>query len=218
MGQKVNPIGLRIGINKTWNSKWFAEKNYAEWLHEDMKVRRFLKKELYSAGISKILIERAPGKLKVTIHTARPGIVIGKGGAGVEELKRKIEKRVNSNVFINIVEVRKPETDAQLIAESIALQLQKRIAYRRAMKKSISQAMKFGVKGIKVNLAGRLAGAEIARSERYHEGRVPLHTLRADIDYGYTQARTTYGVIGVKVWVYKGEIFEEKQSIRKLLY
>lgn len=218
MGQKVNPIGLRIGINRTWDSKWFAEKNYSEWLHEDMKVRRYLKKELYSAGISRIELERAPGKLKVTIHTARPGIVIGKGGVGVDELKRKVEKISGSTVFVNIIEVRKPETDAQLIAESIAQQLQKRIAYRRAMKKAISQASKFGVKGIKVNLAGRLAGAEIARTERYHEGRVPLHTLRADIDYGYTQARTTYGVIGVKVWVYKGEVFEEKQSIRRLLY
>jgi len=218
LGQKVNPIGLRIGINKTWESKWFAEKHYAEWLHEDMKVRKFIKKELFTAGISKIEIERAPGKLKVTIHTARPGIVIGKGGAGVEELKQKVQKLSSSNVFINIMEVRKPETDAQLIAESIAMQLEKRIAFRRAMKKSISQAIKFGVKGIKVNLAGRLGGAEMSRVERYHEGRVPLHTLRADIDFGYTQAHTTYGVIGVKVWVYKGEVFEEKQSIRKLLY
>jgi small subunit ribosomal protein S3 len=218
LGQKVNPIGLRVGINRTWDSKWFSEKNYASWLHEDMVVRRFIKKEHYAAGISRIVLERAPGKLKVTVHTARPGILIGKGGAGVDDLKRKIEKMVPSTVFINIVEVRKPETDAQLIAESIAAQLQKRIAFRRAMKKAMSQALKFGVKGIKVNLAGRLGGAEIARTERYHEGRVPLHTLRADIDYGYTQSRTTYGVIGVKVWVYKGEIFEEKQSIRRLLY
>ncbi|RJO73253.1 MAG: 30S ribosomal protein S3 [Myxococcales bacterium] len=218
MGQKVNPIGLRVGINRTWDSKWFAEKNYREWLHEDLRVREFIKKELYSAGISRVELERAPGKLKVTIHTARPGIVIGKGGAGVEELKKKVEKLSKSNVFINIVEVRKPETDAQLIAESVALQLEKRIAFRRAMKKAISQALKFGVKGIKVNLAGRLGGAEMSRVERYHEGRVPLHTLRADIDFGYTQAHTTYGVIGVKVWVYKGEIFEEKQSIRRMLY
>ncbi len=218
MGQKVNPIGLRVGINRTWDSKWFAQKSYAEWLHEDMKVRGFIKKELYTAGISKVELERAPGKLKVTIHTARPGVVIGKGGAGVDELKAKISKLTASNVFVNIVEVRKPETDAQLIAESIALQLIKRIAFRRAMKKSISQAIKFGVKGIKVNLAGRLGGAEMSRTERYHEGRVPLHTLRADIDYGYTQARTTYGVIGVKVWVFKGEVFEEKQSIRRALY
>ncbi len=218
MGQKVNPIGLRIGINRTWDSKWFAEKNYANWLHEDITVRRFIKKELYTAGISRVMIERAPGKLKVTIHTARPGIVIGKGGAGVEDLKRKLEKMSASAVFVNIVEVRKPETDAQLVAESIALQLEKRIAFRRAMKKAISQAIKFGVKGVKVNLGGRLGGAEMSRVERYHEGRVPLHTLRADIDYGYTQARTTYGVIGVKVWIYKGEIFEEKQSIRKMLY
>lgn len=218
MGQKVNPIGMRVGITRTWDSKWFAEKSYAEWLHEDMVVRRFIKKELYSAGISRILLERAPGKLKITIHTARPGTVIGSGGEGVNRLKKQVEKLSDSNVFINIVEVRKPETDAQLIAESIALQLEKRIAYRRAMKKAISQALKFGVKGIKVNLAGRLAGAEIARREVYREGRVPLHTLRADIDYGYTQSRTTYGVIGVKVWVYKGEVFEEKQSIRRLLY
>jgi len=218
LGQKVNPIGLRVGINRTWESRWFAEKNYAEWLHEDMEVRAFVKKELYAAGIARVILERAPGKLKVTVHTARPGIVIGKGGAGIEELKKKIEKHTTAAVFINIVEVRKPETDAQLIAESIAAQLEKRIAFRRAMKKAMSQAFKFGIKGIKVNLGGRLGGAEIARVERYHEGRVPLHTLRADIDYGYTQAHTTYGVIGVKVWVYKGEIFEEKQSIRRLLY
>lgn len=215
MGQKVNPIGLRVGINRTWDSKWFSEKNYAAWLHEDMTVRKFLKKEIYSAGVSRIMLERAPGKLKVTIHTARPGIVIGKGGAGIEILKKKIEKLSQSSVFINIVEVRKPETDAQLVAESIALQLSKRVAYRRAMKKAMSLALKFGVKGVKVNLSGRLGGAEIARAERYMEGRVPLHTLRADIDYGYTQAQTTYGVIGVKVWIYKGEIFEEKQSIRR---
>jgi small subunit ribosomal protein S3 len=218
LGQKVNPIGLRVGINRTWDSKWFSEKNYASWLHEDMVVRNFIKKEHYSAGISRITLERAPGKLKVTVHTARPGVLIGKGGAGVDDLKRKVEKIVPCAVFINIIEVRKPETDAQLIAESIALQLQKRIAFRRAMKKAMSQALKFGVKGVKVSLAGRLGGAEIARTERYHEGRVPLHTLRADIDYGYTQSHTTYGVIGVKVWVYKGEIFEEKQSIRRLLY
>lgn len=216
MGQKVNPISLRVGINRTWDSKWFSEKNYAAWLHEDMTVRKFLKKEIYSAGVSRIMLERAPGKLKVTIHTARPGIVIGKGGAGIEILKKKIEKLTQSGVFVNIVEVRKPETDAQLVAESIALQLNKRIAYRRAMKKAMSLALKFGVKGVKVNLAGRLGGAEIARSERYMEGRVPLHTLRADIDYGYTQAKTTYGIIGVKVWIYKGEIFEEKQSNLRL--
>jgi len=216
LGQKVNPISLRVGINRTWDSKWFSEKNYAAWLHEDMTVRKFLKKEIYSAGVSRIMLERAPGKLKVTIHTARPGIVIGKGGAGIEILKKKIEKLTQSGVFVNIVEVRKPETDAQLVAESIALQLNKRIAYRRAMKKAMSLALKFGVKGVKVNLAGRLGGAEIARSERYMEGRVPLHTLRADIDYGYTQAKTTYGIIGVKVWIYKGEIFEEKQSNLRL--
>lgn len=218
MGQKVNPIGLRLGINRTWDSRWFTEKNYAEWLHEDMKVRKFVKKELYAAGIAKVVLERAPGKLKVTVHTARPGIVIGKGGAGIEELKKKVERLTASAVFINIIEVRKPEMDAQLVAESIAQQLEKRVAFRRAMKKAIGQALKFGAKGIKVNLGGRLGGAEIARVERYHEGRVPLHTLRADIDFGYTQAHTTYGVIGVKVWVYKGEIFEEKQSIRRLLY
>ena len=218
MGQKVNPISLRLGITRTWESKWFSEKNYAAWLHEDMIVRKFIKKELYSAGISKIFLERAPGKLKVTIYTARPGIVIGKGGAGVEILKGKVQTMSQSAVFINIVEVRKPEADAQLIAESIAQQLSKRIAFRRAMKKSMSLAFKFGVKGMKVQLSGRLGGAEIARSERYMEGRVPLHTLRADIDYGYTQGKTTYGVIGVKVWVYKGEVLEEKQSIRRLLY
>ncbi len=217
MGQKVNPIGLRVGIIRSWESRWFSEKNYRQWLAEDIKLREFVKARFFGAGVSRVEIERAPSKVKVTIHTARPGVVIGKGGAGVEELRTLLSRRVDANVFVNIVEVRKPETNAQLVAESIAQQLLKRIAFRRAMKKAISQAMKFGVKGVKVNLAGRLGGAEMSRTERYHEGRVPLHTLRADIDYGYTIARTTYGAIGVKVWVYKGEVLEEKKSIRKAL-
>ncbi len=218
MGQKVNPISLRLGINRTWDSRWFAEKNYAQWLHEDLRLREFIKKELESSGVSRIELERAPGRVKATIHSARPGIVIGKGGTGVELLKAKLQKLTESNVFINIIEVRKPEADAQLISEAIAQQLKKRVAFRRAMKKAISQAQRFGVKGIKVMVSGRLGGAEMSRQERYMEGRVPLHTLRADIDYGFSVSRTTYGVIGVKVWVYKGEVFEEKQAIRKLLY
>ncbi len=218
MGQKVNPISLRLGINRTWDSRWFAEKNYSKWLHEDLRLREFIKKELASSGVSRIELERAPGRVKATIHSARPGIVIGKGGTGVELLKAKLQKLTDSNVFINIIEVRKPEADAQLISESIAQQLKKRVAFRRAMKKAISQAQRFGVKGIKVMVSGRLGGAEMSRMERYMEGRVPLHTLRADIDYGFSVSRTTYGVIGVKVWVYKGEVFEEKQAIRKLLY
>ena len=217
MGQKVNPIGLRVGIIRSWESRWFSEKNYRQWLAEDIKLREFVKERFFGAGVSRVEIERAPGKVKVTIHTARPGVVIGKGGAGVDELRTLLSKRVDANVFVNIVEVRKPETNAQLVAESIAQQLTKRIAFRRAMKKAITQAMKFGVKGVKVNLSGRLGGAEMSRTERYHEGRVPLHTLRADIEYGYTIARTTYGAIGVKVWVYKGEVLEEKKSIRKAL-
>lgn len=218
MGQKVNPIGLRLGVNRTWESKWFAEKDYVKWLHEDLSIRQLIKKELNAAGIAKIEIERAPGKVKITIHSARPGVVIGKGGAGVEDLKAKLHKVCNSNLYVNIIEVRKPEANAQLIAESIAQQLEKRVAFRRAVKKAMGQASKFGAKGIKVHLAGRLGGADMSRKERYHEGRVPLHTLRADIDYGLAVANTTYGATGIKVWVYKGEIFEEKATVKKVAY
>lgn len=206
MGQKVNPIGLRVGINRTWDSRWFSEKNYADQLHEDIAIRKLVKKILAAAGISKVLIERTGKILRVTIHTARPGVVIGKKGADIEKVKNSIAKITKSEVHLNIVEVRKPEIDATLIAESIAQQLERRIAFRRAMKRAVQSALRFGAQGIRINCSGRLGGAEIARMEWYREGRVPLHTLRADIDYGTARANTTYGVIGLKVWVFKGEI------------
>lgn len=206
MGQKTHPIGFRLGVNKTWSSKWYSNREYVKFLHEDLKLRAFLKKKLRHAGVSKIEIERVAQKAKINIYTARPGIVIGKKGSGIDQLKVEAQKIAKSEIFLNIMEVRKAEADAQLIAESIADQLQKRIAFRRAMKKAMSQAFKFGVAGIKVQCSGRLGGAEIARVERYAEGSVPLHTLRADIDYGFTEAYTTYGQIGIKVWVYKGEL------------
>jgi small subunit ribosomal protein S3 len=212
VGQKTHPIGFRLGVNKTWSSRWFSVREYVPFLHEDLKLRSFLKQRLRHAGISKIDIERVANKAKVNIHTARPGIVIGKKGSGIDALRAEAQKLSKSEVFLNILEVRKAEADAQLIAESIADQLEKRIAFRRAMKKAMSQAFKFGVKGIKVQCAGRLGGAEIARTERYAEGSVPLHTLRADIDYGFTEARTTYGQIGIKVWVYKGEVLQRRQQ------
>lgn len=210
MGQKTHPIGFRIGVTKTWSSRWYSQSQYIQFLHEDLKLRRFLKDRVKHAGISKIDIERVANKAKINIHTARPGIVIGKKGTGIDQLRAEAQRLSKSEVFINIVEVRKAEADAQLIAENIADQLEKRIAFRRAMKKAMSQAFKFGVLGIKVQCAGRLGGSEIARTERYAEGSVPLHTLRADIDYGVATAETTYGQIGIKVWVYKGEIIEKK--------
>ncbi|MHB8828237.1 MAG: 30S ribosomal protein S3 [Syntrophales bacterium] len=206
MGQKVNPIGLRLGGIKTWKSQWYSEKDFSRLLHEDLKVRKFLKEKLYAAGISKIEIERAAGKVKVNIYAARPGIIIGKKGAEIEKLKKDVEAITANEVIVNILEVRKPEADAQLVAESVAQQLERRIAFRRAMKKSVTTAMKFGAKGIRINCAGRLAGAEMARSEWYREGRVPLHTLRADIDCGFAEALTAYGKIGVKVLIFHGEI------------
>lgn len=206
MGQKTHPIGFRIGVNKTWSSRWFSVRDYVTFLHEDLKLRDYLKKRLRHAGISKIDIERVANKAKINISTARPGIVIGKKGTGIDQLRAEVQKLSKGEVFINIMEVRKAEADAQLIAESIADQLERRVAFRRAMKKAMSQAFKFGVEGIKIQCAGRLGGAEIARTERYAEGSVPLHTLRADIDYGFTEAYTTYGQIGIKVWVYKGEV------------
>jgi small subunit ribosomal protein S3 len=212
LGQKVNPIGFRLGITRTWDSKWVSKKNYARWLHEDIRLRRYIHKELARAGISRVFIERAGDKAKVTVHTARPGIVIGKKGAGVESLKKDLQKLVKSEVFLNIREVRKAEVDAQLVAENVATQLENRVAFRRAMKKAVSTSLKFGAKGIKVRCAGRLAGAEMARTEWYREGRVPLHTLRADIDYGTATARTTYGAIGVKVWIFKGEVLDMNRS------
>jgi len=206
LGQKVNPIGFRLGVIKTWDSKWYAEADYAKNLHEDLKIRQFLKKRLYSAGISKIEIERAANKTKINIHAARPGLIIGKKGAEVELLKKDLAAITSKEVFININEVRKPELDAQLVAENVALQLERRIAFRRAMKKSVTSSLKFGAKGIRITCSGRLGGAEMSRTEWYREGRVPLHTLRADIDYGFAEAKTTYGIIGVKVLIFKGEV------------
>ena len=210
MGQKVNPIGFRVGINKNWDSIWFAsrDKEYADQLHEDLNIRKYLKKNLENAAISKIVVERSAKKVRVMIHTAKPGIVIGRKGADIEKIKNAVSKLVKGEVSLNIVEIKKPELDATLIAESVAQQLERRIAFRRAMKRAIQSCLKLGGQGIRINCSGRLGGAEIARMEWYREGRVPLHTLRADIDYGTARANTTYGVIGVKVWVYKGEILE----------
>jgi small subunit ribosomal protein S3 len=206
MGQKVHPYGFRIGFNKTWRSRWYAEKKYAELLHEDLELRRDLKARLGHAGVSAIEIERAANKLKVNILTSRPGIIIGRKGVEVDRLKEQIRKRTHRDVFINILEIDKPEIDAQLVAEAIAMQLVKRVAFRRAMRKSVESAQRFGAKGVKVRVSGRLGGAEIARTEWYLEGQLPLHTLRSDVDYGFAEAQTTYGVIGVKVWIYRGEL------------
>ncbi len=211
MGQKVNPIGLRLGIIKTWDSRWYGGKNYSNYVFEDHKIRTYIKKKLYHAGISKIEIERASNRVRLRIHTARPGIVIGKKGAEIAQLKKELEAFVPSEVLIDIQEVRKPEVDAQLVAENVALQIERRVAFRRAMKRSVSSAMRFGAKGIKIICSGRLAGAEMARREWYKEGRIPLHTLRADIDYGFTQAKTTHGVIGVKVFIFHGEVLKSNQ-------
>jgi len=212
LGQKVHPIGFRLGIIKTWDSRWFAKKDYPSFVVEDHKIRKFIKKRLYQAGISKIEIERAAGKIRIRIHTARPGIVIGKKGAEIESLRRELENMVHREIMIDIQEVRKPEVEAQLVAENVALQLERRVAFRRAMKKAVSSALRFGAQGIKIACAGRLGGAEMARREWYREGRVPLHTLRADIDYGFAEAFTTYGVVGVKVFIFKGEVLPEKKE------
>lgn len=210
MGQKVHPIGFRLGINRSWDSRWFAGKEYSAFILEDYNIRKFLKDRVFQAGVSRIEIERAANKVRIRMHTARPGIVIGKKGSEIEKLKRDLERMVNREVIIDIQEVRKAEVEAQLVAENVALQLVRRIAFRRAMKKSVSAALRFGAQGIKIACSGRLGGAEMARREWYREGRVPLHTLRADIDYGFAEARTTYGVIGVKVIIFKGEILPEK--------
>ncbi|HEY8363224.1 MAG TPA: 30S ribosomal protein S3 [Tissierellaceae bacterium] len=213
MGQKVNPHGLRVGIIKDWDSKWYADKkNFDELLIEDYKIRDYIKKKLYIAGISKIEIERAANRVKVTVHTAKPGMVIGKGGAGVEELRLELEKLTKKSVVVNVEEIKVPEIDAQLVAENIAAQIEKRVSFRRAMKQAIQRAMRFGVKGIKTAVSGRLGGADMARTERYSEGTIPLQTLRADIDYGFAEADTTYGKIGVKVWIYKGEVLPIKKK------
>ncbi len=206
MGQKVNPVSFRLGVIKTWDSKWYAKAGYSALLHEDLKLREFLKKRLHHSGVSKIEIERAANKAKINIFTARPGLIIGKKGSEVETLKKDLAKLTDKEIFLNIQEVRKPELDAQLVAESVALQLERRIAFRRAMKKSVTSALKFGAKGIRITCSGRLGGAEMSRTEWYREGRVPLHTLRADIDYGFAEAKTTYGIIGVKVLIFKGEV------------
>ena len=213
MGQKVNPLGFRLGVIKSWDSRWFAGKEYAAFIEDDYNLREFLKKKLYHAGISKIEIERWAKRVRLRIYAARPGIVIGKKGAEIEQLKKELEKMVAQEVVIDIQEVRKPEVDAQLVAENVALQIVRRVAFRRAMKRGVSSAMRFGAQGIKVCCAGRLGGAEMARTEWYKEGRIPLHTLRADIDYGFSEARTTYGIIGVKVWIFHGEILEKEKTI-----
>lgn len=209
MGQKVNPIGLRLGIVKTWESRWYAGKKYSEYILEDYNIRKFVKQKLYHAGISRVEIERSSKRIMLRIFTSRPGIVIGKKGAEIALLKKELEKIVSNEVVIDIQEVRKPELDAQLVAENVALQIVRRVAFRRAMKRGLSSAMRFGAEGIKIICSGRLGGAEMARTEQYREGRVPLHTLRADIDYGFVEARTTYGIIGIKVFIFKGEILKK---------
>jgi len=211
LGQKVNPIGLRLGIVKTWESRWFGGKNYADYILEDHKLRTYIKKKLYHAGVSRIEIERSARRIRLRIYTARPGIVIGKKGSEISQLKKELEKLSKHEVLIDIQEIRKPEIDAQLVAENVGLQIVRRVAFRRAMKRAVSSAMRFGAIGIRIACAGRLGGAEMARREWYREGRVPLHTLRADIDYGFSEARTTYGIIGVKVFIFKGEILKKDQ-------
>lgn len=210
MGQKVNPIGLRLGIVKTWESKWYSDKKYADYIQQDFELRNFVKKKLYHAGISRVEIERSAKRIRLRIYTARPGIVIGKKGSEIERLKQELENKVSQEVLIDIQEVRKPEIDAQLVAENVAMQIERRVAFRRAMKRGVTSAIRFGAQGIKIICAGRLGGAEMARTEWYREGRVPLHTLRADIDYGFTEARTTYGAIGIKVFIFKGEILKKE--------
>lgn len=212
MGQKVHPISFRLGIIRNWDSRWYAGSQYSTFVYEDFKIREFLKKRVYQAGVSKIEIERAASKVRIRMHTARPGIVIGKKGVEIEKTKRDLEKMIKRDVILDIQEVRKAEVDAQLVAENVATQLERRVAFRRAMKKSVTSALRFGAQGIKIACAGRLGGAEMARREWYREGRVPLHTIRADIDYGFAQAYTTYGVIGVKVTIFKGEILPEKKQ------
>jgi small subunit ribosomal protein S3 len=212
VGQKVHPKGFRLGITENWDSRWFAKREYAELLHEDIKIRNFLKKRLYHAGVSKIDIERAANKAKINIHTARPGIVIGKKGAEIEKLKQELAKLTRKETFINIHEVRRPDVDAQLVAENVALQLERRVAFRRAMKEALARAMRMGAQGVRIQSAGRLGGSEIARTEWYREGRVPLHTLRADVNYGFAEAHTTHGLIGVRVWIFRGEVLSRQEE------
>ena len=212
MGQKVHPHGIRLGIVKTWDAKWYADRDFAKNLHEDIKIRRELKKQLFQSSVSRIETERSKNRLKLTIHTAKPGMVIGRGGSGIEDIKNSLKKITDKRLDINITEIRQPDLDATLVAENIAAQLERRIAFRRAMKQAVGRTMRLGAKGIKIMCSGRLGGAEIARSESYREGSIPLHTLRADIDYGFAEANTTYGRIGIKVWIFKGEILPEKKS------
>jgi small subunit ribosomal protein S3 len=212
VGHKVHPKGFRLNVTETWDSRWFAGREYSDLLHEDIKIRNFLKKRLYHAGVSKIEIERAANKAKINIHTARPGIVIGKKGAEIEKLKQELARLTSKETFINIHEVRRPDVDAQLVAENVALQLERRVAFRRAMKESVARAMRMGAQGVRVQSSGRLGGSEIARREWYREGRVPLHTLRADVNYGFAEARTTYGVIGVRVWIFRGEVLSRQEE------
>ncbi|HNS43837.1 MAG TPA: 30S ribosomal protein S3 [Alphaproteobacteria bacterium] len=214
MGQKVNPIGIRVGINRTWDSRWFSAKDYAAKLIEDLKLREFVQDKLKAADINKVIVERAAKNTRVTVHTARPGVIIGKKGADIEKLRKQLGDKSGSDVSLNIVEIRKPEIDAQLVAEGIAQQLERRVSFRRAMKRAVQSALRLGAKGIRVNVSGRLAGADIARMEWYREGQVPLHTLRADLDYGTAEASTTYGIIGVKVWIYKGDVMEHDPMAR----
>ncbi len=211
MGQKVNPKGLRMGIIRTWEGRWYADRNYEELLHEDLKIRKFILKKLHQAGVPKVEIERAANRVKISIHAAKPGIVIGRGGTEVENLRKTLEAMTGKQVAVNIVEIKKPELDAQLVAEGVAQQLEKRVSFRRAMKQTVGRTMRVGAQGIKISCGGRLGGAEIARTEWYNEGKVPLHTLRADIDYGFAEANTTYGKIGIKVWIYRGEILPTKK-------
>ena len=208
MGQKVKPIGMRLGINRTWDSRWFADKSYSDLLHKDLNVRNYLMIKLKSAAVSKVVIERPAGRARVTIYSGRPGLIIGKKGQDIEKLRNDLSKKLGMDVSLNILEIRKPEVDAKLVAENIAQQLERRVAFRRAMKRSVQSAMRLGAAGVRINCAGRLGGAEIARTEWYREGRVPLHTLRADVDYGEAEANTTYGICGIKVWIFKGEIME----------
>jgi small subunit ribosomal protein S3 len=215
MGQKVHPRGFRLGVIETWESRWYAEKEYASLLYEDIRIRDFIKRRLYHAGISKMEIERAGSKAKINIYTARPGIVIGKKGAEIEKLKAEIMQLSDKEIYLNIHEVRRPDLDAQLVAENVALQLERRVAFRRAMKESVARAIRMGAQGVKVRVAGRLGGGEIARAEWYREGRVPLHTLRADISYGLAEAKTTYGVIGVKAWIFRGEVLTKEEEEQK---
>lgn len=214
MGHKVNPIGMRVGINRTWDSRWYADRDYSTKLIEDLSLREYIQKELKAAGISKVIIERAAKNTRVSIYAARPGLIIGKKGADIEKLRRKLSEKANSDVALNIIEVRKPELDAQLVSEGIAQQLERRVSFRRAMKRGVQSAMRLGAQGIRVNVSGRLGGADIARTEWYREGRVPLHTLRADLDYGTSEGLTTYGIIGVKVWIYKGDVMENDPMAR----